>query len=157
MQTEKERSQLKCWVERSKDPYFYINPMKIELLSADPYLIQIYDVVGDRLITHVQKIAITKLQRSQVVNYNDPNADDVSLVRTSSQTWIPQWHPGMGLENLTKLIEKMTGLTTKTHGASEDFQVACYGTSHHYDEHLDAVSMLYEQINGLCALLEQVA
>lgn len=111
--------------------------MKMELLNEDPYLVQIYDVIGDKQIEMVKASTISRLERSEVINYDDPEANDVSLVRTSSQTWIPKWDISLlGLENLEKLIEKITGLEIRKFGSSEDMQIGYYSVGGHYEEHL---------------------
>ncbi|CAL8139599.1 unnamed protein product [Orchesella dallaii] len=141
LQTEAEKSRLHCWLEKSKHPYFYIRPMQLELLNEDPYLVQIYNVIGDKLIEEIRNKSISLLKRSSVVNFDDPTASTVSQVRTSSQTWI-QSHECKNqgkYRNLLNLVEKITGLHVIKDGSSEQLQVACYGTSHHYDEHLDAI------------------
>ncbi|ODM96536.1 Prolyl 4-hydroxylase subunit alpha-2 [Orchesella cincta] len=141
LQTEKERSRLYCWQEKTKHPYFYINPLNVELLNDDPYLIQVYNVIGNNLVEEVRNVTIRNLARSQVINYDDPDVNDVSKTRTSSQTWLDAYslrNPEK-LRSVMQLIEKITGLYTIKPGSSEELQVACYGTSHHYDEHLDAI------------------
>ncbi|CAL8109415.1 unnamed protein product [Orchesella dallaii] len=141
LQTAKEKSRLYCWQERSKHPYFYISPMKMELLNEDPYLVQVYNVIGNSLIEEVRNVSISKLERSEVINYDLPDANDVSQVRTSSQTWVDPHEliQPQKIINVMQLVEKITGLHTLKPQSSEDLQVACYGTSHHYDEHLDAI------------------
>ncbi len=69
MQSEIDKSTLKCWYERSRNPYWMINPLKMELLSDNPDVFQVYELIGDNLITNMKEIALPQLERSMVSNY----------------------------------------------------------------------------------------
>jgi hypothetical protein len=85
------------------------------------------------------KKATPFMRRSMVINVDDPNQNDESDVRTSAQTWLREgvWDPIM--DKVFKEIEFASGLRVRKRGSSELLQIASYGTSHHYDEHIDAV------------------
>lgn len=41
---------MKCFLDRKKHPYFILNPLKTEMLSEYPYIVQFYDVLGEDTI-----------------------------------------------------------------------------------------------------------
>ncbi|XP_021951276.1 prolyl 4-hydroxylase subunit alpha-2 [Folsomia candida] len=145
LQSESDKARLFCWYETRKNAYLRIAPFKVELLSDAPYIIQIYDILGPTRIETLIKLATPTLTRSRVVNTKDPKLNDLSDVRTSQQTWIyddDAVHAAF-LDGLSRQIEYITGLNVRSTApgsrTSEAYQVASYRTSHHYDEHLDAL------------------
>ncbi|CAL8128806.1 unnamed protein product [Orchesella dallaii] len=142
LQSNVEKSWLFCWNEQLKHPYFAINPMKMELLNENPPIVQVYDVMGPKLMEEVQNFSINRLERSYMINHDNPGTFIVNHDRTSSQTWIhdrfldTEFH--RKLLNYRKLVEKIMDLEVVKTESSESLQVACYGTSHHYGPHLDA-------------------
>lgn len=163
VQTEEEKSRLHCYYETKKHPYLKIAPNKVELLNEYPRVVQIYDILGPHTIEAVIKKAAPSLTRSLVVNVKDPKVEpclliiallitlvcdsqlsDVSDVRTSMQTWIydGDHRHAEFLDRISRQIEYITGLNVRNlrgGRAAEAYQIASYRTSHHYDEHLDAV------------------
>ncbi len=49
-QPEHIKSQLKCYLDRTKHPYFALIPLKTEQLSIHPMVLQFYDVLGSKII-----------------------------------------------------------------------------------------------------------
>lgn len=53
-QSAKLRKQLKCYYERKRHPYLYINPVKVEHLSKNPPIFQMYEMVGNKTIEYLK-------------------------------------------------------------------------------------------------------
>ncbi|CAL8109417.1 unnamed protein product [Orchesella dallaii] len=139
LQTEKEKSGLSCWLQRKHNPYWVINPLKMELLNRDPPVYQIYDFIGDKLIAKIKNAAVSGLERSTVVDRNDASRSIVEQTRTSSQTWIYD-NKGSGkfLLPLSYRMQLMSQLTLVPPESCDAYQVANYGPSHHYAPHIDS-------------------
>lgn len=111
-------------------------------------------MLGPKKIEQLITKASPSLTRSLVVNLQDPTANDLSDVRTSVQTWLYDQNQEPGFfDSLTNQIEYATGLNVrnkdKNEKTSEAWQIASYRTSHHYDEHVDAVSVSLRVQRGL--------
>ncbi|ODM96546.1 Prolyl 4-hydroxylase subunit alpha-2 [Orchesella cincta] len=139
LQTEEERKGLKCWLQRKHNPYWSINPLKMEILNRDPPVYQIYDFIGDKLIEKMKKAAVDGLERSTVVDRNDHSRSVVDTTRTSSQVWLyDDRENGKFLLPLTYRMELLSQLTIAPPQACDAYQVASYGPSHHYAPHIDS-------------------
>ena len=57
-------SQLKCWYDSRKQPYFYLMPIKIEQNSINPAIYTFYQVISDSEIEILKTLAIS------LVNWN---------------------------------------------------------------------------------------
>lgn len=138
LQTEEEKKNLRCWLEQKAHPYWKINPLKVELLSENPLVYQVYDFIGNKLIQKMQNETLSGLTRSEVIDVKTDHGSMVDSSRTSSNTWIDEgYDKGHYLQNLVKNMEFLTGLSITPE--DDSFQVGNYGSSHHYDSHLDAV------------------
>ena len=81
-QSEAYRSSLYCWYEREVNPYFYINPLKAELLNHKPYLVQIYEFISDRWIQDLQIAALPTLKRAPTSSFRQ------TTPRTAAYAWL---------------------------------------------------------------------
>lgn len=59
------KSRLRCHLESKRHPYFILNPLKTEVLSEYPLVIQFYDVIGNDIIEEVTKMR-DKLELSTI-------------------------------------------------------------------------------------------
>lgn len=50
------KSQLHCFLEKRRHPYFILNHLKIEQLSKYPYIVQLYEVLGNDTIDELYKV-----------------------------------------------------------------------------------------------------
>ncbi len=48
------RRKLKCYYERKRHPYLHINPVKVEQLSKNPPIFQLYEMVGNQTIEYLK-------------------------------------------------------------------------------------------------------
>lgn len=132
---------LVCWSESKSHPYWYINPLKMELLSSQPEVLQIYEFIGPRQTEKVLNLASKNLFVSKVVDRQaKPGSSTVSGIRTSVQSWLDETY----YTELVPLITKMsyaTGLETVRGTSGDSLQIAGYTFSGHYEAHVDAVSL----------------
>lgn len=69
LQTSRQQKRLKCYVERKRHPYLYINPVKTEVLSKNPPIWQFYEVVSNSSIENFKEIYHAKTSTSESVGF----------------------------------------------------------------------------------------
>ncbi|OXA64987.1 Prolyl 4-hydroxylase subunit alpha-1 [Folsomia candida] len=121
-QSRRELAKLKCWQDSNRiGEYWRIRPLKIEQVNSNPEIIQIYDILPDKWISHLKAIAFSALERAPT----GPNATP----RTAAYSWfkdqdIPQ-------VPISRRIELITGLNVA-------LQVAAYAFGGHVELHFDS-------------------
>jgi hypothetical protein len=155
IQTREERSRLFCWYERNSDLAWLINPLKIEALSWDPYVIQIYDVIGDKMADTLKSPTHLNMERTSTFRYGadgSATSSEFSSHRTSSSTTLDEDKISEEtreiLQSLDSKIGRMTQLVVSNAGetppsfASEPIQISSYAFGGQVKPHLDSVSLL---------------
>jgi hypothetical protein len=159
-QSEKEKSKLYCWYERKKDLAWLINPLKVEVYSWEPFLVQFYDVIGNKTIDFLKESAIPIIHRATTLrsqNDNDTAFNYESMYRTSSSTSMYEFRSD--LQPLDRMIGRITQLAVSNVGdpafASEQWQVSSYAFGGEFGPHNDAVRRLlvtirYTKLSRIC-------
>ena len=131
---------MKCWFLKSH-PFFLIQPLKVEMHSMNPPILQIYNVLSEAEMSQIRDEAVTDLSPSRILGSVKQLNSKTSLFRTSTNTWILDQEPGNPFEFLSKRIELITGLRVigDRDSASESLQIANYGPGGFYTAHYDAV------------------
>ncbi len=150
LQTEKERAKLVCWFDRTSDLAWLINPQKIEVHNWEPYLIEIHDAIGGRMLSFLRKNSVPNMERAVNVNYADNRSIfgyNVNSFRTAYTTAVVERNEveTMITQALDRKIGRMIGLEVSNVGdpslsASETLQVSAYAFGGKVAPHLDAVS-----------------
>lgn len=118
------KSRLKCYIERKAHPYFILNPVKTEQLSEYPYIIQMYDVLGDETMQELQRLR-GSMQVSPVVTATH------DLMRTI------QKRSSVGFlirQNLTDKVNKKSEMLSGLHISAK------------YDEGLQLIEYTYGRL-----------
>ncbi|XP_078601668.1 prolyl 4-hydroxylase subunit alpha-3-like isoform X1 [Branchiostoma floridae x Branchiostoma japonicum] len=123
-------------------PYFYLSPIKMEVLHETSPLVALYhDVITDKQTAFMKDMALDKLKRSPVLA-NDGSADGgnvLSTARVSETGWLfDSEHPA--IVKLSRRVEHITGLNTNCPSA-EAFQVVNYGLGGLYETHHDYLKL----------------
>jgi hypothetical protein len=132
------------------NPIWRINPLKIEILSWDPYLIQFHDVIGEGMIHFLREEAVPSLARAEPsVSLYNPKADFVrprqlpqNYRPTFSTTRLHTKDFGKILEDLDRkigLITKLRVVNGPNEVASEAIEISSHAPGGHYYLHNDAV------------------
>ncbi|XP_067617139.1 prolyl 4-hydroxylase subunit alpha-1-like isoform X2 [Eurosta solidaginis] len=125
-------SKLYCVFNTTTTPYLKLAPLKMEIISLDPYIVVYHDVMSDEEITTLQNMSRPILRRATVYN-EEMQKSKVVPGRTSKFAWFYDHH-----NNITKSINKriidMTGFNLT---GSEMLQVMNYGLGGHYATHYD--------------------
>ncbi|XP_054925095.1 prolyl 4-hydroxylase subunit alpha-2-like isoform X2 [Dermacentor andersoni] len=128
-----EEKDLRCYLS-VPHPYFRIGPVKMEVMSVDPYIVQFYDVIWPKEIRAIRSIGDPMLARATVV---DVSEDVVDPGRISQLAWLdPDTDPG--LKKVNQRVAMLTGLSTDYERVdSELIQYNSYGPGGHYLPHHD--------------------
>ncbi|RUS70863.1 hypothetical protein EGW08_021377, partial [Elysia chlorotica] len=108
-----------------------------EVISSDPEIIRFYDVISDRDIQHVKKMAESHLADSEL---SSNVKDTIQDVRISQTAWLQS--NTATLQKLSRLVGEVTGLDSsfsEVDTPSELFQVVNYGLGGLYAPHEDSV------------------
>lgn len=125
--------------------FLRLAPLKMELLSLDPYMALYHDVLTNNEITRMRTWATPYLQRAKIYD-NKIHTETTVKERTSQATAVPEF--GEINARLNRRITDMTGLDVS---ASEPLQILNYGIGGHNTVHYDCfnVSMVRQLIYKL--------
>ncbi|ODN03759.1 Prolyl 4-hydroxylase subunit alpha-2 [Orchesella cincta] len=123
------KATLKCWYDK-RNPYFYLFPLKAELLNREPLLIQFHDIINEAWTREMKKAAMPTLQRAP---QNVPGATP----RTAVYAWLEDEH--IPNSPIGRRIELITGLHVRGMNASEALQIASYAYGGHVSTHFDSL------------------
>ncbi|XP_075524913.1 prolyl 4-hydroxylase subunit alpha-2-like isoform X1 [Dermacentor variabilis] len=128
-----EEKDLLCYLS-VPHPYFRIGPVKMEVMSLDPYIVQFYDVIWPQEIQVMRSIGEPTLARATVLEWTERKVDPG---RISQVAWLnPDTDPL--LERVNQRVAMLTGLSTDyERGDSEIIQYNSYGPGGHYETHHD--------------------
>ena len=132
-------SHLFCWLEFKIHNVFSIGPLKMEFLSRNPDVVQIYGAFSEKEISDLV-LEAGGLKPSSVVDLKNKSGDGLKLdsSRTSSNTFLKNWDASE--LRINRKVQAMTGLRTIEVTAREEAQVANYVPGGHYEFHVDSVS-----------------
>ncbi|CAL8090460.1 unnamed protein product [Orchesella dallaii] len=125
------RSKMKCYLERKRHPYFILNPVKVEQLSEHPYIVQMYDVLGNKTIEEHYNVRRGFMKLSEVTGSDDLKAR--LKHRTSASGSLPDCELS---DRINKKSEMLTGLLLDD-TTLEGLQVAEYTYGRFYSPHVD--------------------
>ncbi|XP_011292629.2 prolyl 4-hydroxylase subunit alpha-1 [Musca domestica] len=127
-----EQKALFCKYFTNNHPYRLLQPYKVEQLSLDPYIIQVYDVLTDEEIKTVKSIAKPHMERSKVFNLETDEHED-SETRTSHTAWMKYYAD----EVFGRMLQHVQDISGLDYTNAEDMQIVNYGLGGHYGPHFD--------------------
>ncbi|CAG7833030.1 unnamed protein product, partial [Allacma fusca] len=140
LQTEKEKSQLFCWYEFKMHLSLTVGPMRLEFLSRDPDVVQIYEVLHEWEIQTMLTDCTPLLVEPplSVVGYNTLHtmhfAPETSFRRSPATC---SCEPS-NIKIIEKRLERVTGLAIEG-TRSEALRLLSYTTGGHNLPHFDGV------------------
>uniref|UniRef100_A0A1I8NZV9 procollagen-proline 4-dioxygenase n=1 Tax=Stomoxys calcitrans TaxID=35570 RepID=A0A1I8NZV9_STOCA len=130
-QSPEEKRNLHCSYTNKNLAFYLLGPLKMELLSADPFVALYYDVIYNSENEKIIATAKKSLKRSLIGDEDESTTDEI---RISKNAWLDfNEHPEF-LAKISKRLEDITGLSMET---SEEMQVANYGVGGYYALHYD--------------------
>uniref|UniRef100_A0A1A9WN34 procollagen-proline 4-dioxygenase n=1 Tax=Glossina brevipalpis TaxID=37001 RepID=A0A1A9WN34_9MUSC len=138
-------SKLYCTYNRNTTAFSRLAPMKMELISLDPYMVLYHEALTDNEIIQLKEMAIPHLERAKVFD-GKTNREIIAKDRTSQIFLVPE--VGEINVRLHYRVIDMTGLSMVN---SEVFQILNYGIGGQNAPHFDSfnVSMTHEHVNGI--------
>ncbi|KAH8247287.1 hypothetical protein KR038_001633, partial [Drosophila bunnanda] len=149
--------QLYCLYNTTASPFLILAPIKMEILSLDPYIVLFHDVVSHQ---NMQKIRTgTKSHLIPSSTYNPrTHLYSVAPYRMSKSVWL-QWDMNNATMEITTMLKDATALNMNR---SEMFQVMNYGVGGLFRTHIDVlladevrISQFYD-FGILCFQLSEV-
>lgn len=134
-----ELSKLHCRYQ-SKSGFSKIAPYKLEEAHLDPLILVFHDIISDNEIEVLKQIATVKLGKS-VVFSKEGEMYVASKIRISEVAWFEDNSYEL-VDKISKRIEDITGLTTKT---AEGLQIQKYGIAGFYKSHYDFTGREYTE------------
>ncbi|XP_022211103.2 prolyl 4-hydroxylase subunit alpha-1-like isoform X2 [Drosophila obscura] len=124
-------SRLYCLYNTTARAFLRLAPLKMELLSLEPYVVLYHDVLSDREMFVLKSLAKNDLVRAVTYNETEKKHSEDSH-RTTKAGWLNPRHKI--IRRMGILTEDMTNLDLE---GSEEFQVLNYGIGGHYAPHVD--------------------
>lgn len=117
---------------RRHHPMFYINPLREEVLNANPRIVVYHNAVVNSEIEKVREMATPRLKRATVQNPLTGNLETATY-RVSKSAWLKDFedHIIRRISDRAKAMANLTGDTV------EELQVVNYGIGGHYEPHFD--------------------
>ena len=125
-------TRLYCVYNYSTDPFLKLAPLKMEILSLDPYVVVYHQVLLESQINYFIEKSSPKLQRAYVRHYNTTN--EIVEYRTSQLAWFNQSQSNV----FSQIIQKSKEMTGFNPSSYEDMQVMNYGLGGRYASHYDS-------------------
>jgi hypothetical protein len=115
-----EQASLKCWYDHNSNPAWTIDPLKKELLSESPRIVQVYEILGNKLISNILQNTKNRFRHSYVVSPKITAQPDIRT-RSSANTFLKDG----SVPELDRIVEPV--------------QVVNYIFGRHYVPHPDAM------------------
>ncbi|XP_042869646.1 prolyl 4-hydroxylase subunit alpha-3-like [Penaeus japonicus] len=144
-------SRLYCRYVTNGSPLYKIGPLRMEVLSLDPYVVTLEDVVTPSEAADLVHASAGYLTRSSTVRPNGSSMEDFK--RTSSTAWMFDRDIPI-LPVLTERIEQLVGVNAQLYHGAEIYQILNYGVGGHYTVHHD--SFVYPRVATFLIYLSTV-
>ncbi|ODN00455.1 Prolyl 4-hydroxylase subunit alpha-1 [Orchesella cincta] len=131
-QSESKKAKLKCYLDNQRHPRFYLKPLRVEVLSETPRVLQFHDIIGDKFVSRITEDldASSKIMSGVGdLKVNDSiKASDYVKLAIFSRSSVNAWFDDDFYPELTRISETVTGLVTSTRlkNSSENFQAVEY-------------------------------
>ncbi|XP_075993312.1 prolyl 4-hydroxylase subunit alpha-1b isoform X1 [Genypterus blacodes] len=131
--TPRRQSRLFCrYYDNNHNPQYVLAPVKQEDEWDRPYIVRFLDIISDKEIEMVKKLAKPRLRRATISN-PITGVLETAPYRISKSAWLTGYEDPV-VETINQRIEDLTGLEMDT---AEELQVANYGVGGQYEPHFD--------------------
>ncbi|KAH8232434.1 hypothetical protein KR032_006569, partial [Drosophila birchii] len=135
--------QLYCLYKNTASPFLRLAPIKVEIISIDPYIVLFHDVVSRKTMQQIRILTKPHLIPSSTY-YPDTKSFRIVSYRTSKSVWLP-WDMNNVTVAITEMLEDATALNMNS---SEMFQVMNYGLGGVFQIHVDNILKDENRFNG---------
>lgn len=126
------KHKLKCRYVHNNNPRLLLKPAKEEEVYLNPWIVIYHDVVSDKEIDTIKRIATPLLSRATVHNPRTGKLETAEY-RVSKSAWLKDGDDPV-IHNVNNRISDITGLSMAT---AEELQIANYGLGGQYEPHFD--------------------
>uniref|UniRef100_A0AAR5PQR8 procollagen-proline 4-dioxygenase n=2 Tax=Dendroctonus ponderosae TaxID=77166 RepID=A0AAR5PQR8_DENPD len=126
------QAKLKCRYLSRDNPFLKLAPFKVEEAHLEPDLFIFHDVMSDKEIETIKRLAQPRFRRATVQN-SQTGALETAQYRISKSAWLKN-EEHKHIADVARRVEDMTGLSMET---AEELQVVNYGIGGHYEPHFD--------------------
>lgn len=126
------KHKLKCRYVHKNNPRLLLKPAKEEEVYLNPWIVIYHDVVSDKEIDTIKRIATPLLSRATVHNPRTGKLETAEY-RVSKSAWLKDGDDPV-IHNVNNRISDITGLSMAT---AEELQIANYGLGGQYEPHFD--------------------
>ncbi|KAA0185813.1 hypothetical protein HAZT_HAZT009152 [Hyalella azteca] len=123
---------LTCHYQTGPAPFLRIAPVRAEVAHVHPTITLYHDVLSEREIETIKRLALPRFKRATVQNYKT-GALETASYRISKSAWLKEEDDNT-VARVNRRIASITGLEMST---AEELQVANYGVGGHYEPHFD--------------------
>lgn len=131
---------LYCLYTNTLHPYFFINPLKVEVLSESPLVAQFYEVIGQKyrnFLSEATSRTMTRTETATQFEQESKYGDFITSISSLLQFTETEEQDQL-LEKLDRKVSLLTGLAVSK--KSRAMQVSIYGAlGGYYDFHHDTV------------------
>ncbi|EDW84461.1 uncharacterized protein Dwil_GK13125 [Drosophila willistoni] len=127
----KSQRELRCRLQRSRLSY---EVLELEELHQDPFVVQVHNIVSQKDMNLLQKIARPNIQRSQVYAQDHNANETVAAAYRTSKGATFEYFEHRSMELLSRHVADLSGLDMNS---AELLQIANYGIGGHYEPHWD--------------------
>lgn len=131
---------LYCVYTNKWNPYFFINPLKVEIISESPIVVQFYEVIGEKYREFLSEATSSSMTRTETATQFEEESkygDFITSISSLLQKTESEEQDEL-LNNLDRKVSLLTGLVVGK--KSRAMQVSVYGAlGGYYDFHHDTV------------------
>ncbi|EDW71990.2 uncharacterized protein Dwil_GK10713 [Drosophila willistoni] len=125
---------LSCYYDSKDEPFLFLAPFKVEILNNLPFVAIYHDVLYDREIEELKRLAVPTITRSTIYDYDKEGNVPVNF-RTSNSVFLLN-NASYLVDILRQRVADMTHLNVFKN-SSDDLQVMNYGLGGYYRYHFD--------------------
>ncbi|CAL8092289.1 unnamed protein product [Orchesella dallaii] len=143
LQSEAVKARLKCYLDRKKHPWLFINPLRVEVVADYPLEILLFhDILGEQLMSRiVEKLDESEKYESVVGNSEAGESPYNFFAKQLKRSSVTSWIEDDAFPKLKHISEVATGLVASLphlKNQAERFQAVEYVVGRHYTAHRDA-------------------
>ncbi|KAH8363048.1 hypothetical protein KR084_004822 [Drosophila pseudotakahashii] len=136
---------LYCVFNHVTAPYLRLSPVKMEIISIDPFVVIFHDMISPKDSALIRSTSKKHLHPSATVDVDAPKEEyRVADFRTSKSVWYDYDH-NEATRNINRRLGHATGLDMRF---TEFFQVINYGLGGFFETHIDMLLSDEARFNG---------
>ncbi|CAL8109414.1 unnamed protein product [Orchesella dallaii] len=130
-----EIARLYCYLDATPNPYWFLNPVKIEVHSWKPLIYQIHDFLGPQKISEINQIVLREMTAVVQSGTSKQQPNDID---SFTHAWVHEdQNASIALYPLTRKIEFIAELDALEFGMSDPYHISSFAVGNHYEPCLE--------------------